>query len=201
MTGQLVPFPSPAPKLPTPRIVRHGHRIYLSCHRGHYITTIDARDWAGSAVESMAGQPERCPDCADRPAPELPAPVTDRNEAIAAIRAALRRRTGRAWSVTGGRGTVWGWITVDAPPSRATWGYRLRAGAVTDRPEDYEPFDTGEPGRLMSPEDRAELARLLGLESVPVQGVSIPAGHDYRTEYVDRAEGRVPRTTGTPYWD
>lgn len=131
---------------------------------------------------------------------ELPAPVTDRNEAIAAIRAALRRRSGRAWSVTGGRGTGWGWLTVTAPPARLTWHYRLPDGAP-DRPESYVGHDNGEPGGYMTPTDRAELAALLGLESVHLQGVKIPAAHDYRTEYVDRAEGRVPRTTGTPYWD
>lgn len=35
-----------------------------------------------------------------------------RDEAIIRIRAALKARTGRAWSVTGGRGSDWGWITV-----------------------------------------------------------------------------------------
>ena len=54
-------------------------------------------------------------------------PVTDddvrrmadtRDTTIAALRAVLKVRTGRAWSVTGGRGTSWGWITVDAPPAR-----------------------------------------------------------------------------------
>src|SRR5919106_1076456 len=44
--------------------------------------------------------------------------MTDRDEAIRQIRAALRRRSGRAWSVTGGRGTAWGWITITAPRAR-----------------------------------------------------------------------------------
>ncbi len=34
----------------------------------------------------------------------------DRDEAIKRIRAALKRRSGKLWSVTGGRGTSWGWI-------------------------------------------------------------------------------------------
>ena len=44
--------------------------------------------------------------------------------------------------------------------------------------------------------DRVELAKLLGLESIPFQGKSIPAGHDYRQEYIDRAEGKTPSVTG-----
>lgn len=44
----------------------------------------------------------------------------DRNETIARIRAALKRRSGRPWSVTGGRGTARGWITLPAPrPARS----------------------------------------------------------------------------------
>lgn len=103
--------------------------------------------------------------------------TTDRNETIIAIRSALRRRTGRTWSVTGGRGTSWGWITVTAPPARRTVD-----GYIKD-------------------EDRATLADALALDAIHQQGVSIPAGHDYRTEYIDRAEGREPSRVGVPYWD
>lgn len=42
----------------------------------------------------------------------------DRDLAIAQIRATLKRRTGRLWSVRGGRGTSWGWIRVSAPSDR-----------------------------------------------------------------------------------
>ena len=125
----------------------------------------------------------------------------DRNETMSAIKRNLQRRSGKAWSVTGGRGTAWGWITIDAPPSRRTWSCRLKAGAVHDYPEDYEPYDCGQPGHEMGPEDRAELAGLLGLEKVHHQGVSIPAGSDYRQEYLDRSEGKVPTKCGEPYWD
>ena len=52
----------------------------------------------------------------------------------------------------------------------------------------------------MSEEDRAELAALLG-KDVHHQGQSIPASRAYRREYLDRAEGRTPAETGTPYWD
>lgn len=126
----------------------------------------------------------------------------DRDGTIATIRSALRRRSGRAWSVTGGRGTAWGWIRIDAPPARRTWSHRLRAGATTDRPEDYEPFDSGIPGRSMSPDDRAELGRLLGLDGpAHSQGESIPASTEYRAVYIDRAEGRAPSVDARPYWD
>ena len=60
----------------------------------------------------------------------------DRNETIAALKAALKARSGGNWSVTGGRGTAWGWIRICAPPKRCT---------------EYG---------TMSAEDCAELARL-----------------------------------------
>jgi hypothetical protein len=103
---------------------------------------------------------------------------TDRDETIKAVRAALKRRSGKTWSVTGGKGTAWGWITITAPPKRREgFGY-------------------------MSEADRAELGRLLGLDRpAHQQGVDIPAGNDYRREYIARAEGRVSSVTGTPYWD
>lgn len=126
---------------------------------------------------------------------------TNRDAVIYRLRVALRQRTGRTWSVTGGRGTAWGWIKIDAPPARQTWRHRLREGATFDRPEDYEEYDSGRPGGHMSPADRLELAAFMGLERVHVDGISIPASSDYYTEHVDRAEGRAPRVTGRPYWD
>lgn len=102
--------------------------------------------------------------------------TTTRDGAIASIRSDLRRRSGKAWSVKGGRGSVWGWITITAPPKRLDV-----YGGMTD-------------------EDRNELSALLG-ENVHHQGASIPAGGDYRREYVDRAAGREPVVVGRPYWD
>jgi hypothetical protein len=100
-----------------------------------------------------------------------------RDEAIRRIRTALKARTGRTWSVTGGRGTAWGWIRISAPPAR------LVGGAMAD-------------------DDRALLALTLGKpDGIPAQGESIPASAAYYREYVDRAEGRPPTVTGTPYWD
>lgn len=109
----------------------------------------------------------------------------DRDEAIKRIRAGLLARTGRAWSVTGGRGTAWGWITVEAPPRRRV--------DENDQP--------GPNNYYTSAEDRATLAKALGLDVVHFQGVSIPASSGHRQEYVDRAEGRTPSVYGQRYWD
>jgi len=125
----------------------------------------------------------------------------DRKATIKAIKTGLQKRSGKAWSVTGGRGTAWGWLTIDAPPTRRTCHAVLKSGAVTDYPEDYEEKDTGEPGGCMTIADREELAGLLGLETVHHQGVSIPASSKYWEEHVDRAQGRKPENCGVPYWD
>lgn len=100
-----------------------------------------------------------------------------RPETIKRIRAALKRRSGKAWSVRGGTGTGWGWIEISSPPARRVgWGY-------------------------MTEEDCAELAQLLGIERISKQGESVPASSDYRREYIDRAEGREIRARGVAYWD
>ena len=128
--------------------------------------------------------------------------MSDRNETIKRIKNALQKRSGKPWSVTGGRGTAWGRITIDAPPARRTWFHRLKAGVVTYRSEDFEEYDSNEPGGNMGPTDRAELGKLLGFDQpVHDQGVSIAAGNNYYQEYIDRAEGRAPTKIAQPYWD
>ena len=120
---------------------------------------------------------------------------------IGRIKRALEVRSGKRWSVTGGTGTAYGWLHIDAPPSRRTWRERLKDGPWTGRyRDDYEQHDTGQPGGSSSPADRAELGALLGLESL-YGNVSVAASHDYYREYIDRAEGREPRKIATPYWD
>lgn len=113
-----------------------------------------------------------------------------RDGVIAAIRTALKTRTGKSWSVTGGRGTAWGWIRIDAPPARRTADFEGNTLPVNDRV-----------GGCSTREDRDTLAKALGLERIHPQGESIPSGGDYYAEYLDRAEGRKPEVTGTPYWD
>lgn len=127
--------------------------------------------------------------------------LVNRNDAIKRIRAALKQRTGKTWSVKGGRGTAWGWITIDAPPARRTMRTRPREGAPGTRPQDFEWYDSGEPGGTMTPADRETFRAALNLSHVHTQGVSIAASTDYYIEYIDRAEGRTPRVIGTPYWD
>lgn len=105
------------------------------------------------------------------------AAALDRNDVCKAIKAELRRRSGKDWSVTGGRGTAYGWIAITAPKSRLQ-----EFGYMTDA-------------------DRTELAKLLSLDSVHQQGVSIAASREYRQEYLDRAQGIEPSTVGVPYWD
>ena len=127
----------------------------------------------------------------------------DRNETIRRIKTALQKRSGKAWSVTGGRGTAYGWLTIDAPPARRTSRYMVKPGASGNSPDDYEKTrtDTGEPGGYITEADAAELAALLGKETMHCQGERIPASNDYYAEYIDRAEGRKPAKLGTQYWD
>lgn len=124
----------------------------------------------------------------------------ERDETIKRIHAALKERSGKTWSVTGGRGTAWAWITIDAPPARRTWHYRLKAGCV-DAPENYKRYDSFKPGGTMGPADQMTLARLLALESVHFQGHDIPAATDYRIAAVERAEGKPVTVEPKPYWD
>lgn len=97
----------------------------------------------------------------------------DRDEAIRRIRAALKARSGKTWSVRGGRGTAWGWIDIDVPPARE---------------------DARE-------QELLELAKLMNLEKIHSQGLAIPASRDHYQEAVDRAEGCEPSVIGQPYWD
>ena len=114
-----------------------------------------------------------------------------RDDAIKQIKSALESRSDLRWSVTGGRGTGYGWLRIDAPPSRRTW--------VRDGQAEY---DRGTPGGHMSPADRAELGKLLGLDGpVHFQGHSVPASSAYYREYIERAEGRPVTTPAKPYWD
>src|SRR4030065_1969408 len=99
--------------------------------------------------------------------PSAPAVDEDLSPAavIARIKRALESRSGKRWSVTGGTGTAYGWLHIDAPPSRRTWRDRPRPGAtgLGTYAEDYEPYDSGQPGGSSSPADQAELAPPPGL--------------------------------------
>ncbi len=146
----------------------------------------------------------------------------DRNETIKAIRTALKNRSGKPWSVKCGRGTAGGWLHISVPPKRLgcaeLHAYNGTEFCVDCGVEQYGPIiqgdrsgvcskhvcDAGPRGcyrNYITPSDRAELAELLGLDTVHMQGVDIPAGSDYYREYVARAAGLEPVVIGSPYWD
>ena len=102
----------------------------------------------------------------------------NRDEAISRIKTALKKRTGRVWSVTAGRGTAWGWVRISAPPKR------LENGSLSDL-------------------DRAALARAMGfdLSEVHRSGISIPASSAYYRAHVERAETGSTELNPQPYWD
>lgn len=105
---------------------------------------------------------------------------------ILRIRLALRKRSSKDWSVRGGRGSAYGWLTIASPPSRMEGQITGRVGAMYG---------------VMPEADRFELGELLGLGGVvDASGVSIPDTHDHYREYIDRAEGRAPRVQGQDYW-
>lgn len=110
---------------------------------------------------------------------EICAAASDRNGAIKLIRAALRARSGKSWSVIGDRGSAWGWISIKSPPARAAdqWGSLTEAEA-------------------------AELGELLGYDRpVHHQGEDIPASADHRRGMIQRALGRPRPFTAGSYWD
>lgn len=100
----------------------------------------------------------------------------NRDTAIEAIRQGLKSRGhGSIFSVKGGRGTSWGWISITTKPSRHV---------------DYH----------MTEADRILLAELLDTP-VHYQGESVPAATDYRLQAIQRAWGVPVTVIPTRYWD
>ena len=123
----------------------------------------------------------------------------DTVEACRRIKAALRARSGRAWSVRRGRGTSACWVHIDAPPERRVW-HRLEDG-LDERgfPRYRYVEDASRPGET-GPVDRALLADLLGIdERFTCGGCSIVPSHV--ASYVSRAEGRGPTDEPPRDWD
>jgi hypothetical protein len=86
----------------------------------------------------------------------------DRDETIKAIRTALKRRSGKTWSVTGGRGTAGGWINISAPPRRCTGKIIQHAELRHGRMHyEYEHIDTGERTGCMTPRTQPNLESCL----------------------------------------
>ena len=135
-----------------------------------------------------------------------------RDETIKAIRNALRARSGKTWSVKGGHGTGWGWITISVPPKRLGCARQHALNFATRECTACERYVSNTNGEgcdahecterclryYITPEERAAL---LGLDNVHMQGVSIPGGSDYYAEYVARAAGLAPVVVGQRYWD
>lgn len=143
---------------------------------------------------------------------------TSRDATVKRIRAGLVKRSGKQWSVTVGRGTAGGWISISVPPKRLGCARLHDMDRYTDlcqacgqtqlRHDDENTI--GCPGHVctdkcyrayITPEDREELGQLLSLTNVHFQGVSIASSIGHYVEYIDRAEGRSPRKYGEQYWD
>lgn len=114
----------------------------------------------------------------------------DRKEVVKRIKAALKRKTGKSWSVHGGKGTSWGYITVEAPKSRrisyrenpdcadlfnAPWAER-----VIEYRSDGANYNT-------SLADRTELAAVFGLRR-PVHHQGLQISPDNWERYVALVE-------------
>lgn len=124
-----------------------------------------------------------------------------RNAVIVSIRHHLKARSGRTWSVTGGRGTAWGWIKIDAPPARQTM-HNVKRPGTAGNPGDYDEVDTGAPDGFMRPDDRELLARVLGIDKAWRDGLNIPASSDYYRLWLCRAVfGHDGGFKAQPYWD
>jgi len=127
---------------------------------------------------------------------EIPEGFIDRGMAIRLIRDALKRRSGRPWSVTGGRGTAYGWLSIMPMPARRVCRHQF------DGAECPSPEQCAEHRRYMSDGDRAELARLLGVEDVHFQGQSIPSGTADYLLWIARAQtGKSCGFHAAPSWD
>jgi hypothetical protein len=108
------------------------------------------------------------------PAPAVAKPSNDRNDTIATIKANLKAR-GFSYSVTGGRGTAWGWIHIDLMPKM---------------------FKSNE--QIIKAE-RVRMNEAFGLNGA--SDISVPSSSAYYREYIERSAGKVPSVLGKPYWD
>lgn len=144
----------------------------------------------------------------------------DRATAIRLIKTSLQQRSGKQWSVTGHRGTAYGWITISAPPKRLGcarfhefnhhWDVndacdvcgQLRGSMAAPAMEECPAHVCGPRcfGSYIVPEDRRELAELLGLDYVHCQGASFSSDGGWQ-EYIARAAGRKPTEYQRLDWD
>ncbi len=106
---------------------------------------------------------------------EPPIGSSDRTAVTKYIRTALKKRSGKQWACKGSTGTAYNWLTIYVP--------RVR--------ENEEGF--------MTKDDRAELAELLGLESVHMQGVSVMS-NDWDA-HIKRSLGLKDVRHEKTFWD
>lgn len=101
-----------------------------------------------------------------------------RPDAIATVKASLRARSGYSWSVTGGKGTAWGWLRVNVAP------------------KDQAQFS------CMAEVDQVWLALLLGHDyPIHQQGESIANSGGHYKQLIAQAAGYNPTVFGEQYWD
>jgi hypothetical protein len=129
----------------------------------------------------------------------------NRSAIIAFIKRNLKVRSGITWSVTGGKGTAYGWLTIDAVPARRTFRNIPAPGNEIARNPGKEnwievedpSYEWGHTG----PADRQKLATLLDLDTVHTQGQSVAASNDHYREAMQRAAGLPVTKIAQPYWD
>lgn len=141
--------------------------------------------------------------------------VRSRDTFIKAVKKALQTRSGKTWSVTGGRGTAYGWVTISVPPKRlgcarfhdadrdricAACGGSALYGVGSIFCEKHVCTDKCYTGYIQ-PEDRAELAALLGFSVIHAQGVNVASRIIAYREFLARAEGREVEEMFVPDWD
>ena len=87
---------------------------------------------------------------------------------IARIKRGLESRSGKRWSVTGGTGTAYGWLHIDAPPARRTWRDRPRPGAtgLGTYAEDWDPTTPASPEAVAAPPTRPSWPRSSALTAL-----------------------------------
>lgn len=127
-----------------------------------------------------------------------------RPEVTKQIKQSLKERTGLTWSVTGNRGTAWGWLTIAAPKARRVMhdenpncdfmvnGSGGPVGSEQEHPWIERPPRDDETAYYTSQVDREILAETLGIgmNQASSQGVSIsPDNWDF---YLDRAANGQP---------
>jgi hypothetical protein len=127
--------------------------------------------------ERVAREEKRRKEQAEKEADPLYPTLQAGQQAVhKAIAKMLRERSGKAWSVKGGRGTGSSWSTISAPPRRLS--------------------DVGG----MSPEDQRELSDLLGASDlVHKQGQSMSYGE--RWHFLKAARGDFQPTWETHYYN